>query len=215
MRGAFKSDYYNKNDERYSGKKYLKSDHPIEFRDYWLFAALADVRNGIGWAGIITGAPIEPIAYPRGLPDDISTELYEGTKTDPALWLGEHTYSYLTLRELSDYDWEQECIIYGYCRFEEYVLWKSGTDELPKTYCDDIFAKSIVKIDEEYARKILDNPLANHADFKHHYVRFAASVPLNKVVGWFLENGLRGLKRLARKKRIGMDDVRIVFGFDS
>ena len=48
-------------------------DVPINWkqgRHYFLFAWLADVRNGRGFAGIVTGDPIEPIAEPRGLPDD-------------------------------------------------------------------------------------------------------------------------------------------------
>ena len=39
-------------------------------RYYPLFALLAGVRNGYGFAGIQTGEPVTPIAEPRGLPFD-------------------------------------------------------------------------------------------------------------------------------------------------
>jgi hypothetical protein len=39
-------------------------------RHYFLFAWLADVRNGFGFAGIPTHDPIKPISERRGLPDD-------------------------------------------------------------------------------------------------------------------------------------------------
>ena len=41
-----------------------------EGRHYQLFAALAGVRNGFGFAGCVTGEPVEPIAKGRGLPED-------------------------------------------------------------------------------------------------------------------------------------------------
>jgi len=60
-------------------------------RNYWSFAVLADVRNGHGFAGHYTGEPVVPIASPRGIPKD-SPETHE--------WLGDHSWSYVTLTEL-------------------------------------------------------------------------------------------------------------------
>lgn len=48
-------------------------DIPHEYeerRHYQLFAILAGVRNGIGFAGVPTGTAVAPISKPRGVPDD-------------------------------------------------------------------------------------------------------------------------------------------------
>lgn len=68
-------------------------------RNYWAFAVLADVRNGIGFAGIKTGSPVTPIAPPRGLPDD---------RAEIAGDLGDHSYSWVTLAELRSVDLDQQ-----------------------------------------------------------------------------------------------------------
>ena len=54
-------------------------------RNYGLFAILADVRNGRGFAGILTGSGFEPISEPRGLPDGLSQEVLKenATSHDP------------------------------------------------------------------------------------------------------------------------------------
>ena len=80
-----------------------------ENRNYWAFAVLADVRNGYGFAGIDKGDPITPISEPRGLPENMSTELraiLDRTEVDDDswFWLGDHSFSWVTLRELLDYD---------------------------------------------------------------------------------------------------------------
>ena len=83
--------------------------HPLEQRNYLLFAVLADVRSRDG---------VTPIAEPRGLPDDIGYpvhgledpcdgDLYvdlEGGRK----WMGDHSHSWLTLAELEAYPWDQE-----------------------------------------------------------------------------------------------------------
>ena len=43
-------------------------------RHYQLFAVLADVRNGYGFAGIPTGEVVTPIAKRRGLPADFAMD---------------------------------------------------------------------------------------------------------------------------------------------
>ena len=73
-----------------------------ENRNYWAFAVLADVRNGYGFAGIDKGDPITPISEPRGLPDNMSTELralLDRTEFDDGswFWLGAHSFSWVTL----------------------------------------------------------------------------------------------------------------------
>lgn len=65
-------------------------------RNYLLFAILADERNEYN---------IHPISLPKGLPDDISPEVKNQSdkENDDA-----HTRSWLTLKELLEYDWQQK-----------------------------------------------------------------------------------------------------------
>ena len=44
-------------------------------RNYSLFAILADVRNGVGFAGCDTGNRFNPIAQPKGLPGDVTDDV--------------------------------------------------------------------------------------------------------------------------------------------
>lgn len=61
-------------------------------RDYRLFAILANVRNYNG---------IQPIALPRGLPEDLSPEVQADWNADNA------SPSWFLLQELLDFDWDQ------------------------------------------------------------------------------------------------------------
>lgn len=70
-------------------------------RNYNLFAILANVRNGYGSAGVITGSGFNPISSPRGVPEDADPQVREWALN------GDHSKSYVTLKELLDYDWTQ------------------------------------------------------------------------------------------------------------
>lgn len=53
------------------------TDRPYDSRNYDLFAILADVRNGTGFAGCKTSYGFNPISMPKGLPEDITAEVKE------------------------------------------------------------------------------------------------------------------------------------------
>jgi len=73
-------------------------------RNYGLFSILANVRNGFGFAGVDTGDGYNPIANPKGIPEDASPEYLAQVKR----WEGDgHSHSFFTVRELLDYDWNQ------------------------------------------------------------------------------------------------------------
>ena len=78
-------------DKKWYGKE--KGDNPFGWRNYSIFAFLAGVRNY---------DHCTPISEPKGLPDDISDEVKE--KADD--WDGDgHSHSFLTVKELSDFDY--------------------------------------------------------------------------------------------------------------
>lgn len=89
-------------------------------RNYDLFAMLANVRNGSGFAGVDTGDGFVPICDPRGLPDDLSAQLQayvDGGAVD-------HTPSWLTVAELMAYDWTQQTKKRGWVDAVEWARWR-------------------------------------------------------------------------------------------
>jgi hypothetical protein len=81
-------------DKKYYKKE--KGENPFDWRNYSMFAFLAGVRNY---------DRCEPLSEPRGLPKDISIEVmeeYEKLRYDA------HSASFLTLKELLDFDYEKE-----------------------------------------------------------------------------------------------------------
>ena len=90
----FKREYYA--DKIKGGELDMPED--FDNRNYDLFGVLADVRNGT-W-----GAPNQPIAQPRGLPDDMVNRAKHDA--EDGYWLGDHSFSWLTLSELQAYPWD-------------------------------------------------------------------------------------------------------------
>jgi hypothetical protein len=77
---------------------YWGADEYYDDRNYFLFAILADVRNGYG---------IEPLSEPRGVPADSCYPI----KYIVNEWEGDgHSHSYFTLKELLDVDWSKYCV---------------------------------------------------------------------------------------------------------
>lgn len=88
-----------------SGWKKADVEVPSD-RNYWAFSLLAGVRNGAGFAGSDTGKPVTPISEPRGLPEDTSIADSDDDDFDSPshVWLGDHSYSWVTLAELMAID---------------------------------------------------------------------------------------------------------------
>jgi hypothetical protein len=79
------------------GERLFLSFYCGQERNYELFALLAGVHR-------LTNEGFQPIAAPRGLPEDLSPALREvaGDGSD----FGCHNHTWLTLRELLDYHWQ-------------------------------------------------------------------------------------------------------------
>lgn len=96
-------------------------DHYYTGRSYDLFAVLADVRNGRGFAGVKTGSGFNPISSPRGVPDDACPEYRDAVER----WGADgHSHSHLTLAELLAYDWTQTTEHRGYVDVGQWARWK-------------------------------------------------------------------------------------------
>jgi hypothetical protein len=110
-------------------------------RNYRAFAVLADVRNGYSFGGFSTGEALQPISEPRGLPEDMSPELR--TKLDlqnaddgggtEFFWLGDHSFSWVTMKELLEYDLDAPVFISGYVSNETARRYRE-TGETPRSF---------------------------------------------------------------------------------
>lgn len=110
--------------ESYDGKSWTTISEIEDDRNYALFAALADVRNYTG---------VTPISQPRGLPDDfvIDDEDHFG------IWMGDHSYSWLSIDELVGWDgWDQGCyegVLRDYTQvFLKWLDWADAKTEFYK-----------------------------------------------------------------------------------
>lgn len=162
-------------------------------RCYDTFAILADVRNGIGFAGVKTGEGFAVISEPKGLPDDLEVD-EEGSVTIAdypwnakeegrhyTRWLGDHSHSYLTLAEIKAY-WN-EYKDHG-TKHTDLVEWAHFADDKPEGH-EDIYVRMEWK--ETY-------------DSTSNIGKIIRAMESIKENTWSAETD---------------EDVRIVFGFDS
>lgn len=194
-------------------------------RNYRLFGALADVRNGSGFAGVDMGNSVPVIALPRGMPHDLSVHLarvwtnqnldYEDPRYDDDLdWLGDHSFTWLTLQELLDYPWDDGTERRGVVSFEQWQnrLAVHGdalplvTDESPYDgWSGGISGPNIVVYE---AKQVLSGVTAP-ADARVH-VRDRWVTPMRKQCQDFVERTIPAMQQLGDP-----ENVRCVFGFDS
>jgi hypothetical protein len=129
-------------------------------RCYDTFAILADVRNGKGFAGCDTGDGFAPIAYPRGVPSDVSSFVAEH-----ATW--DHTPSWLLASEVFNYDWSQITTHRGVIPVQEqddtwggterdsFEEWQARGGGMPKSWSGGISGGDVLTISFKKAREVL------------------------------------------------------------
>lgn len=196
--------------QRHDGNKWVDVESSYEFdRHYQLFAVLAGVRNGHGFAGVVTGEVVTPISEPRGLPADFV--MMDDLHPDPAgnashedgplvwegVWMGDHSHSWLTSAEmLAWYDHAPIVVKQGLLTRAEYDEWDKVSK--PAMYCGDAWGPGVVKIHEAeiaHATK----------DWSHVFCTWES--PLRDELAYFFDE-VRRLHELH-------SGVRLVFGFDS
>lgn len=201
-------------------------------RNYRLFGMLANVRNGIGFAGVDTGDAFRFISEPRGLPDGMAEYIGEirdkdGSVEDYDFWFGDHSHSWLTLPELIDFDWYQSTKCRGWVngpQFEEWDRMKEWESE-PREHCGGVSGGNVTHISETEMRqrlteiKQITKPWsAAEAKIKDLYSSTYCLVewPMfySEAAGKFYTQTMPRMFRLAKQVG-GPENVRIVFGFDS
>ena len=170
-------------------------------RNYSLFAILADVRNGYGFAGCKTGEGFKPISSPRGLPVDMSQEV--GNRAE--MWgLDGHSHSWLTVEELDSYDWNQKTQKCGWVGAEDFKEWKENG--IPSSWCGGVSGPDIKRLSNE----IMNQAIISGADTKGMYTEVEWEMVYRDCVDVFLSDTMPKLRAFGDP-----DKVRIVFWFDN
>lgn len=199
-----------------------------DHRNYRAFSMLANVRNGSGFAGVQTGQGFIPISEPKGWPTDPGPEVaafirgadgdnYPRVEGD--VFPGDHSESWLTLRELDAYDWQQQTTqCCGVIPLAEYAKRKAeGVTGEPDSYCGWTSGPGIVVIEEKDADAQMAAGGIVEPEGQRTYVRVWWGMTYAEAAGDFYTRVLPGLRSLRRDDAFytGPDDIRIVFNFDS
>lgn len=210
---------FQRYDEKTSSWEFISSEYD-EDRHYQLFAVLAGVRNGRGFAGVPTGEAVQPIAELRGLPEDLLLE--EEDSIEPVLlipreficerrrkwyaepfveyWLGDHSHSWLTGEEMLEYRKMNQNLIVsktGVISRETYEKWDGSSE--PEGFCGGIWGQEVITINDS-ALEMEKNPNWTH-------VQVYWDQPLMKELDYFFDE----IQRLVEEH----GKIRFVFGFDS
>lgn len=190
-------------------------------RNYNLFAILAGVRNNFDF---------EPIAEPRGLPDDLSAEVkrldYAEQEDEDAddndVSLGDHSQSWLTLAELQAYNWNREVKEGGWVDPINFLLWQN--EGRPQSWSSGVGGGAVDHLSwREMKRYIEDGYITFNSDGKsytgvfdniggprRYYAYVEWPLTYEQAAGRFYKQIMPALAQLGAP-----EDVRIVFGFDS
>lgn len=159
-----------------------------QHRCYRLFAWLANVRNGFGFAGVYTHEPIEPISNPRGFPQGFNVDEYEDHTGN---WLGDHSFSHLTLDEILIAP-IPKTRAGGVITIEQYRKWDG---KRPESWCGSVEGDGIIVSDP------------------HNITEKTTEVRVTWEEDWaeLFKEFLDEIKRL----RAEYGNIMMVFGFDS
>lgn len=199
-------------------------------RNYNVFAMLADVRNGFGFAGVRTSSGFKPVSSHRGLPEDVSEEFrkiftedsgdYDDVQDKYGAWPGEHSLTYVTLRELMDYPIDDlRATLSGVITWEQFLEWKENTS--PESWCGGVSGPSIRVLSYEQTRmaiqlrkklspeKVRDHfKMHNQPDITHVSVEW--DVTYRESAYGFFDEIIPALSKYGAP-----DDVRCIYNFDS
>ncbi|EAE1475538.1 hypothetical protein DX142_14555 [Listeria monocytogenes] len=179
-------------------------------RNYDLFAILANVRNGLGFAGIDTGDAFIPIASPRGVPKDASKNYLSFVED----WgIDGHSHSFLNLSELQNFDWHgQKNKHRGFLSQENYQEYKSTGKMFG--CATDVYGFYILKISNKEMDSIIDNKVILDTNFSYYTPIEWEESYYESTIG-FVDNVIPSLEKIATDCGYTNEEVRIVFFFDN
>lgn len=187
-------------------------------RNYDLFAMLANVRNGSGFAGVDTGNGFVPIHDLRGLPDDVSENVSK-SRND---WdIDGHSTSWATVQELLQYDWTRTTKKRGWVSPKEFARWH--LDGRPQSWSGGVSGGCVRYLtNEEMLSEIMVgvkgdtftwgdfHNMGKEGVFATSYTQVEWETTYAEQAGSFLNITMPKLWRLGAP-----EDVRIVYWFDN
>lgn len=179
-------------------KKGCYADWVYDGRNYALFAMLAGVRNRCDFV---------QISDTKGVPSNMS----DTVKNEYEEWYGDaHSASWLTLRELKEFNWNQTTKHQGYIPLSSYADYiKTGS---PDSYSQVVSGGLVKHIGLSEANEWLKGKFEIDNKFSY-YVHVNWTEKYSDSAEFFLDNSIPKLEELS-KDNIG-EDVRIVFWFDN
>ncbi|WP_410769609.1 hypothetical protein [Fontibacillus sp. BL9] len=167
-------------------------------RNYTLFSLLAGVRNSYG---------LNPIHEPKGLPSDISYKVKESSDD----WGGDgHSHSYLTAKELLNFDWSQSIKLEGWVNVEGYKEFKENGS--PSTWSRSVGGGGV----DHVTHYDMENFIANNGEYygfgRSPYTLVQWTLSCEDHLASFYTWSIPKLKELAGED---LESVRIVFWFDN
>jgi hypothetical protein len=175
-----------------------------ENRNYDAFAILANVRNGRGFAGVKTGDGFNIISEPKGFPTDMSPEVADWAERV------EHTPSWLTLKELIDFNWNQTTRHEGWMKLDIYKNWDKTKS--PDDYCGGVSGRNIEHILMIEADQLLKDP-SKIDPKKEYYVNISFNESYIESFGSYYTELIPKMKEVAPNN--DPSKIRMVFYFDS
>lgn len=180
-------------------KELLEGTHGFIYdgRHYLLFSILAGVRNYYH---------LTPISEAKGLPKDVSLEV----KNASDYWgCDGHSHSYLSVRELLEFDWSKPLEQEGWVSEIEYKIFKENGS--PDSWSGGVGGGSVEHITNQEMNELIAGEGFRRMD-KNYYTLVKWTRPLNEIVGSFYSWSIPKLKELTGDD---LESVRIVFWFDN
>jgi len=187
-------------------------------RDYDLFAVLANVRNGRGFAGCLTSTAFDSISDQRGLPEDITTEAQE------SCW-GDHSDTWVSLAGILAFDWTRSTTHYGVVSAREFEQWDrmKEWEPAPRSYCGDVTGGQTKKISPTKMRSHIKETVGELRGAAYQEALEKLDPNLYTQISWeetytystrqMWEKILPPMLKLG--SQYGPDNVRLVMNFDS
>lgn len=190
-------------------------------RDYDVFAILAGVRNGSGFAGCDTGDAVIPISEPKGIPEDVSPEIQAWSDR----WGADgHSHSWLTTSEIIAHDFTLPKIHRGWVNAVEFLRFEAFGK--PQSYSGGVSGGSIEHVSNDAMRTLIAEAIGTDGVWfdkqkalkniktahpvHHAYTQVEWSEKQSESIPSFMVHVLPELL-----KRGNFDDTRIVFFFDN
>ena len=198
-------------------------------RNYTLFAILAGVRNGYGFAGCYRHEPLKPVTEGRGLPEWL--ELVDGEESPEMInpWygsdygsgsekefgcrLGDHSHTYMTLDEILNWEGWDKNLEQGGVLTKEHYLETIKKGKTPDNYYRFINGPQ-VNVVTETIFKLLNDFGGTGDRITHVQCKWESDETLREEFSWWLSE----IERIKREHAGDGDeesDVYLIVGFDS